>query len=81
MTTTFLFDEYASAVRDHAMTLNGQAVTVELVSGKTLTGTLAYVSTPTGYQGASVWPTLLTLTIASKVHKIRIDHVSSIGQG
>ncbi|MER6343758.1 hypothetical protein ACWC10_00370 [Streptomyces sp. NPDC001595] len=81
MTTTYLFDEYTSAIRDHAMTLNGQAVVVELVSGKTITGTLAYASTPTGYMGAEVWPTLLTVTVAAKVHKIRIDHVSSLGQG
>ncbi|MDX2994106.1 hypothetical protein PV382_15400 [Streptomyces scabiei] len=82
MTTTFLFDEYASSIRDHAMTLTGQTVSVNLVGGQTLTGTLTYTSTPAAYPvGGIAWPTVLTVTVATKVHKVRIDHVSSLGQG
>ncbi|MFJ4821150.1 hypothetical protein [Streptomyces sp. NPDC088801] len=80
MTSTFLFDEYTSAVRDHAITLNGQAVSVNLAGGQTLTGTLTYTST-TGPQGSTVWPSVLTVTVSTKVHKVRLDHVSSLGQG
>ncbi|MEV8393861.1 MULTISPECIES: hypothetical protein [unclassified Streptomyces] len=84
MTTTFLFDEYASAIRDHAATLNGQAVSVSLSGGQTLAGTLTYaaVADTTSYpSGMTVWPKTLTVTVASKVHKVRLDHVSAIGQG
>jgi hypothetical protein len=82
MTTTYLFDEYTSAIRDHAMTLNGQAVSVGLTGGQTIAGTLSYASVATTYPaGGTHWPTVLTVTVASKVHKVRLDHVSSIGQG
>jgi hypothetical protein len=82
MTTTFLFDEYASAIRDQAASLNGQTVAVNLVGGQSLTGTLTYVTQATAYPtGGTEWPKVLTVTVSTKVHKVRLDHVSSIGQG
>ncbi|MGW2709559.1 hypothetical protein ACWC4J_11280 [Streptomyces sp. NPDC001356] len=80
MSNTKLFDEYTDAVRERAMTMNGQAVVVNLVGGQTLTGTLAYAST-TGPQGWTVWPNVLTVTVTGKAHSARLDHISSIGQG
>jgi hypothetical protein len=76
------FDEFVSDIRDRAVTLNGQAVTVNLVGGATLTGTLAYVSRDAGWPaGSQEWPKSLTVTVSTQVHTVRLDHVSSIGQG
>ena len=79
MTTAF-FDEYASAIRDSAAALDGMAVVVNLVGGQTLSGTLSYAPTPTGYLGSPVYPPVLTVTVSTKAHTVRLDHVSSIGQ-
>ncbi|MFI9175733.1 hypothetical protein [Streptomyces lincolnensis] len=75
------FDEYVSDVRDRAAVLNGQSVIVNLVGGSTLTGTLAYVPRPAGWPaGSQEWPKSLTVTVSTKVHTVRLDHVSSLGQ-
>lgn len=76
-----MFDELTlNAIRDRAVALNGQNVAVNLIGGQTLTGTLAYASA-TGTFGAVAWPKVLTVTVTSKAHTVRLDHVSSIGQG
>ncbi|MFL4902765.1 hypothetical protein ACJ6WF_06175 [Streptomyces sp. MMS24-I2-30] len=82
MTTTFLFDEFASEIRERATAMNGQNVTVNLVGGQVLAGTLTYVLGAIDYPpGATRYPAALTVTVAGKVHTARLDHVSSIGQG
>ncbi|MFJ4787179.1 hypothetical protein [Streptomyces sp. NPDC088794] len=80
---TSAFDEYLSTIRDQAIALNGTTVSVGLIGGQTLAGTLTYITeTLTGWPaGGSQWPNALTLTVSTKVHKIRLDHVSSLGQG
>ncbi|MEU5765040.1 hypothetical protein ABZ782_03840 [Streptomyces asoensis] len=80
---TAAFSEYLSTIRDQAIALNGTTVSVNLIGGQTLSGTLAYVTeSVAGWPaGGSQWPNALTLTVSTKVHKIRLDHVSSIGQG
>jgi hypothetical protein len=80
---TAAFDEYLSTIRDQAIALNGQTVSVNLVGGQTLSGTLAYVTeSVTGWPaGGNRWPNAITLTVSTKVHKVRLDHVSSLGQG
>jgi hypothetical protein len=82
-THTLMGDEYLSAIRDQAIALNGTAVSVNLVGGQTLAGTLTYVTEPlAGWPaGGNQWPNALTLTVSTKVHKVRLDHVSSLGQG
>ncbi|WP_327698656.1 hypothetical protein [Streptomyces sp. NBC_00459] len=82
-TSTAMFDEYLSTIRDQAIALNGQAVSVNLIGGQTLAGTLTYVTESlTGWpSGATQWPNALTVTVSTKVHKVRLDHVSSLGQG
>ncbi|MFF1764793.1 hypothetical protein [Streptomyces sp. NPDC058249] len=80
---TTAFNEYLSTIRDQAIALNGMTVSVNLVGGQTLSGTLAYVTESiTGWPaGGNRWPNALTLTVSTKVHKVRLDHVSSLGQG
>jgi hypothetical protein len=82
-TSTTSFDEYLSTIRDQAIALNGQAVSVNLIGGQTIAGALAYVlEAVTGWPtGMNQWPNALTVTVSTKVHKIRLDHVSSLGQG
>ncbi|MFF3330006.1 hypothetical protein ACFYWX_10675 [Streptomyces sp. NPDC002888] len=75
------FNEYIDAVKASARELDGQEVAVGLVGGQTLTGTLTYESTPGGYPVVDQWPNVLTVTVSTKVHTVRLDHVSSIGQG
>ncbi|MFF9543884.1 hypothetical protein C0Q57_30780 [Streptomyces albidoflavus] len=67
-------------VKSRAVELNGQAVTLALVGGQTLTGTLAYVA-KTGAYGSVDYPHVLTLTTSGKATTVRVDHVSAIGQG
>ncbi|MGW3691097.1 hypothetical protein [Streptomyces sp. NPDC005125] len=66
-------------IKNAAAALNGQTASVNLVGGQTLTGTLAYATV------TSTWGTTfldaLTVTVSTKVHTVRIDHVSSVGQG
>ncbi|MFJ8808503.1 hypothetical protein [Streptomyces sp. NPDC102490] len=83
MTTTYIYDEYVSDIRARAAELNGQAVTVNLVGGATLTGTLDFEQRPApGWpSGSTEWPKALTVTVDTKAHTVRLDHVSSIGQG
>ncbi|MEV6132716.1 hypothetical protein AB0M05_39045 [Streptomyces violaceusniger] len=68
------------AMKNRAVAMNGQSVAVNLSGGQTLTGTLTY-ATITGSWGGTVYPEVLTVTVASKAHVVRIDHVSSLGQG
>ncbi|MBW8796885.1 MAG: hypothetical protein JF597_25790 [Streptomyces sp.] len=68
-----------NTIRTHAVTLNGQTAAVNLIGGQTLTGTLAYATTP--YANGIVYPDFLQITVSTKVHTVRMDHVSSIGQG
>ncbi|CCK32617.1 hypothetical protein BN159_8239 [Streptomyces davaonensis JCM 4913] len=82
MSRTILFDEYTSVIRDRAAAANGQTVAVNLVGGQTLTGTHAYASAAATYPAGGIdWPTVLTVTVSTKAHTVRLDHVSSIGQG
>ncbi|OMI41561.1 hypothetical protein [Streptomyces sparsogenes] len=67
------------AIKNRALALNGQSAVVNLVGGQTLTGTLTY-ATIAGQWGTT-YPDALTVTVTSKAHVVRIDHVSSIGQG
>ncbi|MEU3986247.1 hypothetical protein AB0F77_40375 [Streptomyces sp. NPDC026672] len=70
------------AIRSHAVALNGQTAVVNLIGGQTLTGTLAYTTaTPTFPPGGIVYPDFLQITVSTKVHTVRLDHVSAIGQG
>ncbi|MGW5651986.1 hypothetical protein [Streptomyces humi] len=68
-----------NAIRTHAVALNGQTAAVNLIGGQTLTGTLAYATAT--YVGGTVYPDFLQITVSTKVHTVRLDHVSSIGQG
>lgn len=82
MINTFTSDEYVSDIRAQAQELNGEAVTVNLVGGQTLTGTLTFVARPLAHpSGSFEWPKALTITVETKAHIVRLDHVSSIGQG
>ncbi|WP_394435758.1 hypothetical protein [Streptomyces sp. SGAir0957] len=72
--------DYTQAMKTRALALNGQSAVVNLVGGQSLTGTLAYATT-TGLWGVTEYPDVLTVTVASKVHTVRVDHVSSVGQG
>ncbi|MGW3989083.1 hypothetical protein [Streptomyces sp. NPDC004830] len=81
MTTMHTFDEYTDAIRARARELAGQAVTVNLVGGQTLSGTLTYESAPGGYPVVEQWPDALTITAEAVTHTVRLDHVSSVGQG
>ncbi|MFD5285044.1 hypothetical protein [Streptomyces rubrogriseus] len=82
MIDTFTSDEYVSDIRAQARELNGEAVSVNLVGGQTLTGTLTYEARPMPYPtGSTEWPKALTITVETKAHFVRVDHVSSIGQG
>ncbi|MGW1270723.1 hypothetical protein [Streptomyces sp. NPDC002491] len=67
-------------IRTHAVTLNGQTAAINLVGGQTLTGTLAYATTTASWGGIE-YPDFLTVTVSTKAHTVRMDHVSSIGQG
>ncbi|WP_405994585.1 hypothetical protein [Streptomyces sp. NBC_00986] len=82
-THTLMGDEYLSAIREQAIALNGTSVSVNLIGGQTLAGTLTYVTeTLSGWPaGGNQWPNALTVTVSTKVHKVRLDHVSSLGQG
>jgi hypothetical protein len=71
--------DFVQAIKSHAETLNGQTVSVQLVGGQQLSGTLAYATVAS--QWGARYPEVLTLTVATKVQKIRVDHVSAIGQG
>jgi hypothetical protein len=76
------FDEFVTDIRDRAAALNGQSVTVNLVGGATLTGTLAFAPRSAGWpDGSQEWPKSMTVTVSTKAHTVRLDHVSSIGQG
>lgn len=82
MSVTQIFDEFVSDIRDRAAALNGQTVTVNLVGGATLTGTLAYAPRDAGWpEGSQEWPKSLAITDSTTTHTIRLDHVSSLGQG
>ncbi|MFE7501523.1 hypothetical protein ACFU6O_20710 [Streptomyces albidoflavus] len=67
-------------VKSRAVELNGQSVTLALVGGQTLTGTLAYVGEAGAYDLVN-YPHVLTLTTSGKATTVRVDHVSAIGQG
>ncbi|MFF4931000.1 hypothetical protein ACFY2H_19150 [Streptomyces griseofuscus] len=69
-----------NAVGQRAAALNGQTVSVLLLGGQTLAGTLTYTST-TGTFGATQWPTLLTVNVGGKAQSVRLDDVSAIGLG
>ncbi|MFJ8146196.1 hypothetical protein ACIQ6R_14115 [Streptomyces sp. NPDC096048] len=71
--------DYVQGIKTQAVAMNGQNVTVNLVGGQTLTGTLAYATTEAAYSVR--YPEVLTVTVATKAHTVRVDHVSSIGQG
>ncbi|MFD8262336.1 hypothetical protein ACFV19_26200 [Streptomyces griseoluteus] len=71
--------DYTQAIETQAVTMNGQSVVVNLIGGQSLTGTLAYTTTSRYY--STYFPDVLTLTVAGKAHTVRVDHVSSIGQG
>ncbi|MET9508330.1 hypothetical protein ABZX62_07595 [Streptomyces flavidovirens] len=73
-------NNFVQAMANQAIALNGQTVTVNLVGGSTLTGTLAYAINMNDGRFQS-YPTALTVTVASKAHTVRMDHVSAIGQG
>ncbi|WP_329177128.1 hypothetical protein OG754_26755 [Streptomyces decoyicus] len=72
--------DYVDAIKTHAVALNGQVVAVNLIGGQALTGTLTY-ATNTGLWGGTEFPDVLTVTVSTKAHTVRLDHVSSIGQG
>ncbi|MFJ9636202.1 hypothetical protein [Streptomyces sp. NPDC101178] len=67
-------------IKNAALALNGQSVSVNLIGGQTLTGTVAYATTAEAH-GAVAYPNAMTVTVSTKVHTVRMDHVSSIGQG
>ncbi|MEV7200260.1 hypothetical protein [Streptomyces griseoluteus] len=71
--------DYTQAIKTQAVTMNGQAVVVNLVGGQSLTGTLAYATAAAYF--STTYPDVLTVTVAGKAHTVRVDHVSSIGQG
>ncbi|MFF5537875.1 hypothetical protein ACFY71_36355 [Streptomyces cinerochromogenes] len=71
--------DYTQAIKNQAVAMNGQTVVVNLSGGQSLTGTLAYTTTPRYY--STDFPDVLTVTVASKAHTVRVDHISSIGQG
>ncbi|MGW5367826.1 hypothetical protein ACWER6_20760 [Streptomyces sp. NPDC004009] len=71
--------DYTQAIKDRALALNGTAVVVNLVGGQSLSGTLAY-ATAQSYFGTT-YPDVATVTVTGKAHTVRLDHVSSIGQG
>ncbi|MFE1363173.1 hypothetical protein ACFW84_02875 [Streptomyces anulatus] len=79
-TTTTVFDEYAQAMKNRAIELNGTAVVVELMSGKALTGTLSYALAD-GPQHSKYYPTVLTVTVSTKAYTVRLDAIAAIGQG
>ncbi|WP_217164250.1 hypothetical protein [Streptomyces sp. AC512_CC834] len=82
MISTHAFGEFLAEIRAQAQELNGEEVTVNLVGGQTLTGTLTFVSRPlVNPPGSYEWPKALTVTVETKDHFVRLDHVSSIGQG
>ncbi|MFJ9819699.1 hypothetical protein ACIRU3_31440 [Streptomyces sp. NPDC101151] len=71
-----------NAIRSHAVALNGQTAAVNLIGGQTLTGTLAYTTTSPAFPaGSIVYPDYLQISVSTKVHTVRMDHISSIGQG
>ncbi|MFE4305983.1 hypothetical protein ACFRR6_07990 [Streptomyces sp. NPDC056891] len=72
--------DYVQAIKNRAVELNGTTVVVELSSGKTLTGTLAY-ALATDVGGFQKYPSVLTVTVSTKAHTVRVDRVDSIGQG
>ncbi|MFY0513516.1 hypothetical protein ACOMD4_24475 [Streptomyces anulatus] len=67
-------------IKNAALALNGQSASVNLIGGQTLTGTITYATTAEAY-GAVAYPDAMTVTVSTKVHTVRLDHVSSIGQG
>lgn len=71
--------DYTQAIKTQAVAMNGQTVVVNLIGGQSLTGTLAYTTTPRYY--STDFPDVLTVTVSTKAHTVRLDHVSSIGQG
>ncbi|MET8818233.1 hypothetical protein EF913_23115 [Streptomyces sp. WAC04189] len=82
MITTHAYGEYLAEIRAQAEELNGETVTVHLVGGQTLTGTLTFVPRPLTFPAdATEWPKALTVNVETKTHTVRLDHVSSIGQG
>lgn len=72
--------EYIQAIKSRALALNGQTVAVNLTGGQTLTGTLTYATT-VGLWGGTEFPSVLTVTVSTKAHTVRLDSVTSIGQG
>lgn len=68
-------------IKTRAIALNGTTVSVNLLGGQTLTGTLAYATTTTdGWPaGMTSFPDVLTVNVSTKLHTVRVDHVSSIG--
>lgn len=72
-------NDYVQAIKTQAVAMNGQTVVVNLIGGQSLTGTLAYATAPKYY--GTIYPDVLTVTVSTKAHTVRVDHVSSIGQG
>ncbi|WP_327169071.1 hypothetical protein [Streptomyces subrutilus] len=74
--------EYVAAIKASALMLHGTSVVVTLIGGTMLTGTLAYTAyAPNGPYTTNPWPHTLTVTVSTKVHTVRLDHISAIGQG
>ncbi|MGW0419472.1 hypothetical protein [Streptomyces sp. NPDC003015] len=71
--------DFTQAIKTQAAAMSGQTVVLNLIGGQTLTGTLTYVTTPRYY--STDFPDVLTVTVSTKAHTVRVDHVSSIGQG
>ncbi|WP_328336566.1 hypothetical protein [Streptomyces violaceus] len=71
--------DYTQAIKNQAVAMSGQNVVVNLVGGQSLTGTLSYATTEAHY--SVNYPDVLTVTVSTKAHTVRLDHVSSIGQG
>ncbi|MFB7258841.1 hypothetical protein [Streptomyces nojiriensis] len=68
------------AIKTRAIELHGTTVVVNLIGGQSLTGTLAYALDTHGGRYTE-YPDVLSVTISTKVHTVRLDHVSAIGQG
>ncbi|MFI9562409.1 hypothetical protein [Streptomyces rishiriensis] len=71
--------EHEQEIKDRAIALNGTAVVVRLIGGQDVTGTLTYATV--AKYGGTAYPSVLTVTAASKATTVRIDHVSAIAQG
>lgn len=72
--------EFVQSIKNSALPLHGSVVVVNLVGGQSLTGTLAYALDTHGGR-YTTFPDVLTVTVSAKVHTVRLDHISAIGQG